>query len=485
MSQQNKPYHILVIEDNPGDFILLKEFLLLSKLPVEKIIHAVNMDAAISLVNETIFDIAFLDLTLPDSKGIDSVITLNRLLPKTPIVVLSGLSTIEIAIKSIAIGAQDYLVKGEFDEKILAKSFQYSIERNAAKEKLRKSNELYEYVNKATQDTIWEWDYLAKEGLWGNGIIKTFGYSKDKLKYDENWIEEYIHPADKEHLTHNIESSIISGNENWQEEYRFLCADGTYKEVFDRGYILFDERLKPYRMIGAMTDITEKRALERELVEIQLYQQKLITETAIDAQESERTMLGRELHDNINQILASAKMYICLAQTRKEETETFMAESLKLLESAMEEIRKLSKTLVAPSLGALGLKEVVQELVEEVNFFKGVQVELNYNYTFKKALNKKIDLMLYRVIQEQLNNICKYAAAEQANISINTCADQVFLSIADNGVGFDPKLQAKGIGLKNIKNRVAFYNGQMKLITAPAAGCTLEIKIPIKDEYFE
>ena len=135
-----------------------------------------NMAAATALVKDNSFDIAMLDLTLPDSTGVDSVITLNRLLPKTPIVVFSGLSTIEIAIKSISLGAQDYLIKGEFDEKLLTKSVQYSIERKKTTEKLRESNERYKMVNRATNDVIWEWDYHSNSGLWGSGLMNNFGY---------------------------------------------------------------------------------------------------------------------------------------------------------------------------------------------------------------------------------------------------------------------------------------------------------------------
>src|SRR5665647_189114 len=152
MNQQINPYRILVVEDNPGDYVLLKEYLQLGKLSVEKIFHAADMAAAKAFVKDNSFDIVFLDLTLPDSTGVDSVITLNRLLPKTPIIVLSGLSTIEIATKSISLGAQDYLMKGEFDEKLLAKSVLYSIERNVARENLQKSNELYEYCLLYTSD---------------------------------------------------------------------------------------------------------------------------------------------------------------------------------------------------------------------------------------------------------------------------------------------------------------------------------------------
>src|SRR6185436_15070264 len=112
-----------------------------------------NMSAAADLIKHNQFDIALLDLSLPDSSGIDSVITLDRLVPDTPIVVLSGMTDVNTAMETISLGAQDYLVKGEFDEKLLYKTIQYSIERKRMLENLRQSNERYELVNKATLDT--------------------------------------------------------------------------------------------------------------------------------------------------------------------------------------------------------------------------------------------------------------------------------------------------------------------------------------------
>jgi two-component system sensor histidine kinase UhpB len=129
MINTNTPITLLIVEDNAGDYLLLKEYLQQIRLPVDRIVHAVNMQSIPSLVKTNVFDIVFLDLSLPDSTGIDSVIIMDRLLPKTPIIVLSGLSAVEIAVETISLGAQDYLVKGEFDEKLLAKTIQYSIER--------------------------------------------------------------------------------------------------------------------------------------------------------------------------------------------------------------------------------------------------------------------------------------------------------------------------------------------------------------------
>jgi|SRR5450432_163047 two-component system sensor histidine kinase UhpB len=479
MYRNIKPYRLLIVEDNPGDYVLLEEYFRLSQLSIEKIHHAVNMAAVPALIKENIFDIALLDLTLPDSNGVDSVMTLTRLLPQTPVIVFSGLSTIEIAVESISMGAQDYLVKGEFDEKLLAKSVQYSIERKRSIERLRESNERYEFVNKATLDTIWEWDYLTKEGLWGEGIIKTFGYTEYNLKYDMNWLNEFIHPDDKEKVLKTIQYHIENGLKNWQEEYRFRCADGTYKEVFDRGYILFDKNKKPYRMIGAMTDLTEKKKLERELAEQQLKQQKLITEITIESQENERNDLGRELHDNINQILATVKMYLGMAKSGRGIPEDLINKSYEYVNDAMEEIRKLSHSLVAPSLGVIGLKEALLDLVEGTNLLNGLQVHLFIEEKYsEKNVDKNKELMFYRIVQEQLNNITKYAKAKEAVINIKTDNGKLFLSVADNGVGFDPSQKAKGIGLKNIDGRVEFFSGSMNIISAPGKGCTLEVWIP-------
>ena len=475
-----KPYRILVIEDNPGDYILLEALLQSSKLRIEKITHALNMGVAISLVKDTIFDIAFLDLTLPDSKGIESVITLTRILPSIPIIVLSGLPTIELAINSISLGAQDYLVKGEFDEKMLSKSIQYSIERNTAREKLQKNNELYKFVNKATQDTIWEWDFLTSEGLWGEGLINTFGYSKDKLKYNENWVEVYIHPSDKEQMTSTLASHINSGNENWEAEYRFLCADGTYKDVFDRGFILYNENNKPYRMIGAMTDLTEKKMLEKKLIEQQLKQQIMMTEVTIQTQEKEKDQLGRELHDNITQIMAAIKMYLGLLISGKDFEEDLLGKSYEYVNIAIEETRKLSHSLVAPSLGEISLENALEKLVENTNLFKKFKLHLSIDKDYEaQAKDKRKELALYRIVQEQLNNINKYAQATKVCIKIKAEDDILSLSITDDGVGFDTTLINSGIGLRNMDSRVKLYSGSLNIISAPGNGCRLEVSMPV------
>ncbi len=351
MINENKPYRVLVVEDNPGDYFLLEQYFQLSNLNVGKISHTKNMAETIDLVKNNTFDIALLDLTLPDSTGVDSVITLDRLLPRTPIVVFSGLSTIEIATEAISLGAQDYLVKGEFDQNLLAKSIQYSIER------------------KKTKD---------------------------------------------------------------------------------------------------------------ELAEQQVNRQKLITEITLQAQEKEKNELGRELHDNIGQILATVKMYLGMAISGKSVGEDLIGKSYEYVDTAIEELRKLSHSLVAPSLKSHGLKKVLKELVDDINSFHRLRVQLFIDEKLNKIeIDKNMELMIYRILQEQLSNIIKYANADEASITLKIENDTLLLTIADNGVGFDTSATFDGIGLKNIKSRVEHYSGKMNIISAPGKGCTLDISVSL------
>ena len=146
---------------------------------------------------------------------------------------------------------------------------------------------------------------------------------------------------------------------------------------------------------------------------------------------------------------------------------------------SIEEIRKLSRSLVAPSLGDIGLAEALQELAEDINETGKFQVKFANRLSQHYKIDKNMELMLYRIAQEQLNNIRKYAKASAVEISLWEDNTNLFFSIKDDGVGFDPEVKAKGIGLKNIASRVDFYSGTMKIVSSPGNGCSIDITIPL------
>lgn len=478
MITPKNPLSILIIEDNPGDYMILVDLFKRIELPVKKIVHSVNMKTVSLLIENTNFDLVFLDLSLPDSNGVDSVIKMNRLLPQTAIICLSGLSGEDTAVKSISLGAQDYLVKDEFDEKLLAKSIQYSIERKRIIENLHASHERFKFIDKATLDTTWDFNFENNTGQWGDGIIRTFGYSETDLEFKiETW-KKWIHPDDSARVIVNLNYHIKNQIKNWQDEYRFKAADDSYREVFSRGYLLYNNAGEASSIFGSTRDITERKKLERELAEQQLNQQKLITETTILAQEKERNEIGKELHDNINQILATVKLYHSMMRTNKKDGAVLLAKSTEYVNEAIEEIRKLSKSLVSPSLGNISLSEALSDLTDEVNKTNVCQVKFNYYMSETETMGSSKELMIYRVVQEQINNIIKHSEAENATINLIKKGKNVILTISDNGVGFDTHQRSKGIGIQNIRNRVEFYSGKLDIISSPGEGCKFKILIP-------
>lgn len=478
MTTTKNPLSILIIEDNPGDYLILKDFFKRIELPVKKIVHSVNMKSVPLLIENTNFDLVFLDLSLPDSNGVDSVIKMDRLLPQTAIICLSGFSGGDTAVKSISLGAQDYLVKDDFDEKLLAKSIRYSIERKRILENLHVSHERFKFIDKATLDTTWDFNFENNTGQWGDGIMRTFGYSESDLEFKiETW-KKWIHPGDSTRVIDNLEYHIENKLKNWEDEYRFKAADDSYRDVFSRGYLLYNNAGEVSCIFGSTRDNTERKKLESKLAEQQLNQQKLITETTILAQEKERNEIGKELHDNINQILATVKLYHSMMRTNKKDGAALLAKSTEYVNEAIEEIRKLSKSLVSPSLGNISLSEALSDLADEVNKTHVCQVKLNYFMPGTETMGSSKELMIYRVVQEQINNIIKHSEAANATINLTKNGNNLLLTISDDGVGFDTHQRSKGIGVQNIRNRIEFYSGKLNIISRPGEGCKFKIIIP-------
>ncbi|WP_290869034.1 PAS domain S-box protein [Flavobacterium sp.] len=132
-------------------------------------------------------------------------------------------------------------------------------------DEIKESNERYDIVSKATSDTIWDWKIQEDSMTWNKGIEKIFGYNKEHVGNSSEWWFENIHPEDSIKMSIKLYSFIEQKTEKWQDQYRFKCADGSYKYVLDRGFILKDENGKSVRMIGAIQDITKQKEEEQRL----------------------------------------------------------------------------------------------------------------------------------------------------------------------------------------------------------------------------
>ena len=142
------------------------------------------------------------------------------------------------------------------------KIFKKLIDTNA---EIRESNERYDIVSKATSDTIWDWRIGEDYIIWNKGIEDVFGYTENQVGNTSSWWFDNIHPEDSIKMSIRLYSFLEQKTERWQDQYRLKCADGTYKYVFDRGFIVKDKNGKSVRMIGAIQDITKQKEEEQRL----------------------------------------------------------------------------------------------------------------------------------------------------------------------------------------------------------------------------
>jgi len=236
------------------------------------------------------------------------------------------------------------------------------------------------------------------------------------------------------------------------------------------------------RVANLTTMIIESRKAEDLLLKQELNKQKLIAQAMVDAQEKERAEIGKELHDNINQILSTTKLYLELAKNDHKERLSLINRSAANIHSAIHEIRNISRNLVPASIGDLGLQDSVADLVESLRTARAINVEFYAAGNFDEMLSDKTKLMLFRIIQEQINNVLKHSGARNLIIElILEDADKcIELSITDDGKGFDPgKAGKKGLGLSNIMSRADLFGGKVTLQSAPGSGCKLRVQVPV------
>jgi PAS domain S-box-containing protein len=346
-----------------------------------------------------------------------------------------------------------------------------------ARQEIKKTNEHLVCINKATSEAIWDWN-MQTGHFFGNQVLyNLIGFDLNEV-FDLNWCYQRIHAADRGKIESLIAKVVENKELSWEAEYRFQNTDGSYKLIYNRGFVIYENN-EPIRMIGSLQDISIIRKLETELVDQKLKEQKGIAEAIIHSQEEERARIGHELHDNVNQILGSAQLYLSLLKPTVDNFFEIREKARKAVLLGIEEIRKLSKEMVMHSLIEGGLLSSINGIVNDLQFVKPFHITFLHDKMCNVeslSMNKKITI--FRIIQEQIKNIIKYSKAKNVKILLNCCTEHVRLFIQDDGIGFDSANTRRGLGLSNIYERTRLDKGNVILNTSPGNGCSLEICIP-------
>ncbi len=241
-------------------------------------------------------------------------------------------------------------------------------------------------------------------------------------------------------------------------------------------YILKDNLEKlPQAIINAIEKIESEISLENQ----KALDIKEKTNAVLVAQETERSQMANELLENINQILAASNLYIDCAISEADKRMVFMQNSKKYILMAIDEIKKLSQVIMPPTFQEIGLIDSLNNWIEFRQQQKGMNIITEWKSFNDEVTNDKLQLTIYRIVQEQLNNIIKYSKAQNVYITLDQTGDALELIVKDDGVGFDTSKTTKGLGLQNINTRAEIHNGKMLLDSKPGKGCTLTVVFPL------
>ena len=222
---------------------------------------------------------------------------------------------------------------------------------------------------------------------------------------------------------------------------------------------------------------------EKRLQTAILKQQDLATKSIIEAEENERKRIAGDLHDGVGQLMSAAKMNLSSFESRSHfetENDRFEFEKIiSLVDESCKEVRNVSHNMMPNALLKRGLSSAVKEFIDKIDHHV-LKVNL-YSEGLNERLDTNIETVLYRVIQECVNNVIKHSHANVLDISLIKDREGIDVTIEDNGNGFDTSeiSQVEGIGLKNIRARIDYLKGSFDFDSAPGKGTMVAIHVPI------
>lgn len=257
---------ILLVEDNPGDARLIEEMLVGLDTDTEfRLWQASRLASGIDVLARRNVEVVLLDLSLPDSVGMDTLHAVQATAPHVPIIVLTGTDDQRLALLAVKAGAQDYLTKGEVDRHLLLRAIRYAMERKEIERALRVSEERYALAAAGANDGLWDWDIQQNDVYYSPRWKSMLGYTDEEIGNRlEEWFDR-VHPDDQPALHQRFQCHQGDSETPLQLEYRMLHKDGKYRWMLCRGMAVHDNTGQRLRMAGSQTDIHERKMAEERL----------------------------------------------------------------------------------------------------------------------------------------------------------------------------------------------------------------------------
>ena len=261
--------------------------------------------------------------------------------------------------------------------------------------------------------------------------------------------------------------STISGGRIYRGEIKNKAKDGTYYWVDTTIVPFLDETGKPYKYLAIRHEITQRKNAEEEL--------KIMMTKMIDVQEDERKRISRELHDGIGQNLYSH--LITINRLQSEISHPLLDQMQDETTKIIEELRDLSWELRPSVLDDLGLIPAIRSYL--IRFSDHTQIDVHLDCYLKSRLHSNKEVTIYRIIQEALTNIRKYAQTEEASVTIREMEEEVRVVIEDDGKGFNKGSISRGVGIFSMEERTKAVGGTLSIYSDKEKGTKIILEIPM------
>lgn len=242
--------------------------------------------------------------------------------------------------------------------------------------------------------------------------------------------------------------------------------------------VSYRQKLNVQKIISSQ----ERKLSHQKSTEILKSQEIHYLNSMMTLQEKERKRIASDLHDRLGNFLATVKLYFDTLQSRvstlTDEEQYQFEKASQLLTKACDETRKIAHDMSSGAITQFGLIKAIEDIASIINSSKSIKIDVNA-FDLDSKLDQKMEIQVFKIIQELLSNILKHAQATKATIQVIRHEDLLNIIVEDNGVGFNRPIESKGMGLNSIEKRVADMNGEFLVDSTPGSGTTMIINIPM------
>ena len=366
---------------------------------------------------------------------------------------------------------------------VLRRSF---MRRRQAEQHTHEAWQRFEFAARAATDAIWDWDLGTNLIWWSDGFQKLFGYPASEVEPTVDSWTNRLHPEDKDRAVSGLYHVVHTGGDNWSDEYRFRRKDGRYAFVYDRGFIIRDAAGRPVRMVGGMTDVTE-RTLARQRLESSRRQLRALSAKLESSREEERTRIAREIHDELGQLLTAIKMDLRGLEKTAARTDAATPPALadriaaitQLADNAIVTVQNIAAELRPGILDNIGLAPALRHEAGRFQERTGIVCRLQLP-SQPAEVSRDTATAVFRIFQEALTNVARHAHATTLDISLQEQGEQLVLEVADNGRGLPPDaLDApKSLGLLGMIERAGQLGGEVTFQSPAPGGTRVRLHLP-------